>query len=82
MENTELLTGDTSADAEQDNVTQQKTASTRSANGSKTRAASKVGLNQLSFKRAQFSRQQRMPRMFMSYVRNAQNMPVNTSLYL
>ena len=54
MENTEILTGDTSTDAEQDNVAQQKTTSTGSANGSKTRAPNKVGLNQLSFKRAQF----------------------------
>ena len=54
MENTELLTGDISTDAEQDNVTQQKTTSTGSANGSKTRAANKVGLNQLSLQRARF----------------------------
>ena len=54
MENTELLTGDTSTDTEQDNVAQQKATSTGSANGSKTRVASKVGLNQLSFKRARF----------------------------
>ena len=54
MENTELLTGDTSTDTKQDNVTQQKTTSTGSANGRKTTVAIKVGLNQRSFKRARF----------------------------
>ena len=54
MEYTELLNGDTSTDTEPDNVTQQKTTSTGSANASKTRIANKVGLNQLSFKRARF----------------------------
>ena len=54
MENAGLLNGDSSTDAERDNVTQQKTTTTGSANASKTRVANKVGLNQLSFKRARF----------------------------
>ena len=54
MENTELLAVDTSTETEQDKVTQQKTTSTGSANGNKTRVANKVGLNQLSFNRARF----------------------------
>ena len=52
VENTGVLTGDTSMTAKQENVTHQKTTSTWSAIGSKRSVANKVGLNQLSFKRA------------------------------
>ena len=54
VENTEVLIGDSSTAAEQDNVTQQTTTSRWSTNGSKRKVANKVGLNQLSFKKAQF----------------------------
>ena len=54
VENTEVLIGDSSTAAEQDNVTQQKTTSRWSTNGSKRKVANKVGLNQLSLKKAQF----------------------------
>lgn len=52
VENTKVLTSDTSMVSEQDSVEQQEITDTESADGSRKSEASKAGFNQLWFERA------------------------------